>query len=557
MFKLKPVIILLVVFALYFMSQTSPAGVEIKNLPDEEKQLVDTTDPWGLAFSDQIARYESYFTQNKDGEFVVGVSHNLVKIWPNKYWFRGDIIKPGEKQVWKTLWTVTGSSVSFQVAILPKIGAKPTRYTIEVNAPVKNIVYREEYVKLGEAAYPRFQSNSWPDPLVPENSSVISGMKLGAFLVELKIPENFSGKQFACTVKVSAEEGKSLQFTIPVEVVKLNIQPGKIPLVAWFNFDRNVISENQFKQMYEMALENHLQPLTQAYLQTLWNLQQPEQFERFVRTSMSKGQTIFQINEPDEKMYRFLKDKNWLSSFMIYSNADEPDEASLREKNIPYAEKIHKLYPGLKIFLASEYYPGMEKACDIWMTDLSSCRYDPRTFTVPKNLILWHYYCHLPVNFQMRSPLTLAPNMMIDNPGLQHRLALWMSWHYNAKGVFIWSGNMEWNSLGNNFWQNLEIAEQNYKYPYGGIHHGNGFLVYPPKEENGPVLPSLRLKILRDGVEDIAIFEAAAKQYGGKLKKSLNPAPTVFVHPHYYDNLPETLLNKREQILKELRVLGL
>lgn len=537
------------------MSQISQAGVDIKNLPEEEKQLVDTTDPWGLAFSDQIARYNSYFDRFRTAEFVVGVTHNLVKIWPNKYWFRGDIIGPGEKQAWKTLWTVTGATASFQVAVLPKIGAPPARYTVEINAPVGNVIYREEYVNLGEPAYPRFQSNYWPDPLVVENSSVVSGTRTSVFLIELKIPGDFPKKRFICTVGISTDGNKAVQFTVPVEVVKLNIQPRKFPLLAWFNLDKNFLTEERFRQMCGMVLENNLQPLIQGYLQSLWDSQQPEWFEQFVQSLMNKGQTVFQIDEPDEKLYRFLKEKDWLPYFMIYSNADEPSEKTLIEINVPYAEKIHKVYPGLKIFLASEYLPALEKGCDIWMTDLSSSRYDPRTFAVPEKPVLWHYYCHLPINFQMRAPLTMAPNMLIDNPALQHRLALWMSWYYKAKGVFIWAGNQGWADLEKDFWQNMKLKEQTTKYPYGGIHYGNGFLVYPPRENGGATLPSLRLKILRDGMEDIAIFEAA-KQCGGKMKKLLNPVPAVFSHPHYYDNLPETLLNKREEILKELRVLG-
>ena len=194
----------------------------------------------------------------------------------------------------------------------------------------------------------------------------------------------------------------------------------------------------------------------------------------------------------------------------------------------------------------------MEKGCDIWLTDLSSSKYDPRSFIIPQKPEMWHYYCHLPIRFQMRAPLTLAPNMLIDNMALEHRVALWMSWYYKAKGVFIWAGNREWDVL-KDFWKTHKIKNKEYRFPYGGIHHGNGFLVYPPREKGGEVLPSLRLKILRDGIEDIAIFESIIERYGERWRKIISPVPEVFCHPHYYDNLPETLLLKREKILKRLK----
>ena len=68
--------------------------------------------------------------------------------------------------------------------------------------------------------------------------------------------------------------------------------------------------------------------------------------------------------------------------------------------------------------------------------------------------------------------------------------------------------------------------------------------------------PSLRLKVLRDGMEDLAIFTAAEK-YKAKMGNLLNPVPAVFSHPQYFDHLPETLLNRRVAILRKLRALGL
>jgi len=154
--------------------------MNLENLPYEEKELLNTVDPWGLAFSDQLKRFQSYFENNKKN-FVVGFTHNLVKIWQNKYWFRGKIV--GKDEI-ESLWGVTGSTVSFQVVILPKIGAEKQEYGVNVKAPVKVNIYREIFVKVGSAPYVRFQSNFWPDPLIKSDKCVLGGIKAGVFLIE-------------------------------------------------------------------------------------------------------------------------------------------------------------------------------------------------------------------------------------------------------------------------------------------------------------------------------------------------------------------------------------
>ena len=541
---------ILVVSLLLLICGTALAAVDIKTLPAEEKALLNSTDPWGLAFGDQLTRFDGYFASAKDATFVAGVTHSLVKVWQNKYWFRGDTVPPGEPRMWKTQWGVTGGTVSFQVAVLPRTGAKPAKYTVSMQAPVAGQVYREEFVKLGPAPYPTFQADAWPDPLVPENSVSLTGLNAGIFYVELHIPADFKEKRFTCGVKIAAEGGETAQFTVPVEVVKLNLKPADLSLVAAVS-DAG-LSDAQFRAMYRMLLEHQMQPLAPGYLAKLWNPERPEAFAAFVQEAMDRGQHVFHISEPDHKLYDFLKAKGWLSNFMIYSNQDEADEATLLKTNIPYAEQMRKQFPGLKIFLAAELLPGIDRATDIVLTDLSSSRYDPRTYKPGKAPVLWHYYCHLPINYQMRAPLVQAPNMQIDNPALEHRLALWMSRYYGAKGVYIWSGNNAWNMLGKDFWQTLQIPNTAGTYPYGGIHHGNGYLVYPPREADGPVRPSLRLKVLRDGLEDLAIL-AAAEKHKKRLGGLLDPVPAVFTHPQYFDQLPETLLNRREAILKKLR----
>ena len=85
----------------------------------------------------------------------------------------------------------------------------------------------------------------------------------------------------------------------------------------------------------------------------------------------------------------------------------------------------------------------------------------------------------------------------------------------------------------------------------------------PPTPTSSPstTLPSLRLKVIRDGLQDLALLNAARRrlatgkvraEHRQRLSTLLDPVPGLFTHPHYFDRLPETLLARRRAILELL-----
>ncbi len=522
------------------------------DLPEAEKKLVDTTDPWGSAFGDQLAIHRGYFAGRPEAVMAVGYTHSLVKIWPNKYWFHGtEVFTGAENAVKAPIWGVTGGTVSFQVAVMPKMGAAAGEYKVKAEAAGSGVgvkVYREEFVDVGAAAYPRLETNVWPDPLVEADTCALEGMEAGVFLIEMSVPREFKGKEFTCRVVVEKVGGPKVVIRVPVRVVKLTLEGAPFPLVAMFNKDR--VGDGDYGASVDLMLRHHVQPLDPGHLiGEVWKKEGPAGLEKEMRSRMARGQTVFYTAPGDEKLYAFLKEKGWVGHFITQVGPDEPNAETFAGQNIPQVKAFREKFPGLRVLLASMGYPRMAEGCDIQLNDLSTTTYDPRKARLAEPPEMWHYYCHLPIQAEYRAPVVQAPNMMIDNPALEQRLAMWMSWHYGARGVFIWAGNEELTAK--DFWKNkpLKLEQDKPTFPYGGVHHGNGFLVYPPREKGGAVVPSLRLKMLRDGMEDVAIFEAIKKKVGGKAEW-LSPVPEVFVHPHYFDQLPEGLLGKREAVLK-------
>jgi len=537
------------------MAEAAPPDV-----PEAEKALLNTVDAWGLPFSDQLIRFTRHFADAPEAPFALGVTHDLVKVWPTKYWFRGRTVAAGQPtETMPQLWAAAGETQAFQVAVLPRMGAAEASYQITVEATGAEVeTYREVFVTTSKAAaYPRFSSDRWPDPLVLGEEATAGGVDCCVFWVDVHIPATATGT-LECKVAVS-DGTTTAGATIPIRVVSgLDLDPKAYPFIGWFQ--RHKMTPEQYREHCALVLSHHMFPVDA--LKGQWDPNDPSKFDDLRAYLESKGQRLFEVDRPGSKefdsLYAHLKEKGWLPSTVAYSNQDEPDDATFVKDNIPFMQMVRDKYPGLKVYLASDWHENMQDGCDAWMTDLSSSGYDPEKHKTLQAPELWHYYCHLPVRFQMRAPLVDAPNMQIDNPALEHRLALWMSRYFGAKVVFIWAGNAY--TFGPDFWDTLKLSDDLSGYPYAGAHNGNGWVVYPSPDGQG-TLPSVRLKVIRDGLEDLALLQAARRaiaegrvsgEKATELEKLLDPVPGLFCHPQYFDQLPETLLGRREAILKAL-----
>ena len=82
---------LMIAFGLLCLAAPAPAKYP-DDLPEAEKALAGTVDPWGLPFSDSLRRFGERFAARPEALFALGLTHSLVKVWPNKYWFRGQSV---------------------------------------------------------------------------------------------------------------------------------------------------------------------------------------------------------------------------------------------------------------------------------------------------------------------------------------------------------------------------------------------------------------------------------------------------------------------------------
>ena len=168
-------------------------------------------------------------------------------------------------------------------------------------------------------------------------------------------------------------------------------------------------------------------------------------------------------------------------------------------------------------------------------------------------------------------------NLFIDSNAINMRMWIWMSYKFNLRGILVWNSN-QWNGASygaiskgmvQNIWEDPMTYKSGYGTPSGSapeFGNGDGMFFYPPNRDpnkdktkylTGPV-PSLRLEILREGLDDYdymmllekCIKEASPNQKAlvSKAKKVLNFGSEVFVNDTTYVKNPEILMRYRKQM---------
>jgi len=104
-----------------------------------------------------------------------------------------------------------------------------------------------------------------------------------------------------------------------------------------------------------------------------------------------------------------------------------------------------------------------------------------------------------------------TPWWQIDFPLLNYRVPAWIAWRYHMRGLLYWGGMSHWSGVEDP-WTDPKTFDRR-KNGKGPLYQGEGTLVYPARAVGyDGIAPSLRLKALRDSIEDyeyLAILERA------------------------------------------------
>lgn len=230
-------------------------------------------------------------------------------------------------------------------------------------------------------------------------------------------------------------------------------------------------------------------------------------------------------------------------TFVYY--ADEPADEKLKSLG-EELRQIKKWAPDVKFLAATPYHPALDGALDIWVinlflwerpTEKSPAFYKQRQ--LQKNEELWFYVgcnshgCTGAEDIQ-------NPDFVTDRPSAYLRVFPWMALLYGAQGVLYYDTVFTYSHGG-------ELSPWMDNFDFTG--YGEGGLFYPCTLTLGQcksprVIPALRLKILRDGLEDVQILKMAqAKGFDTQIiKKVVFNAREFSVHNIEYEMIKRAAL---------------
>jgi hypothetical protein len=110
-----------------------------------------------------------------------------------------------------------------------------------------------------------------------------------------------------------------------------------------------------------------------------------------------------------------------------------------------------------------------------------------------------------------------TPWWQIDFPLLNYRVPSWIAWRYHMVGLLYWGAMSYWKGVEDMWTDPKTLDRRNRgKDGKGPLYQGEGTLVYPGRAVGyDGIAPSLRLKALRDSIEDyeyLAILERAGRR---------------------------------------------
>jgi hypothetical protein len=210
-----------------------------------------------------------------------------------------------------------------------------------------------------------------------------------------------------------------------------------------------------------------------------------------------------------------LREKGWLDKAFVYW-FDEPDPKDYAFVMNGFA-KLKKHAPGLRRMLTEQVEKELAGGPNLWCPLTPSLNVEGLEERRAAGDRFWWYVCCGPV-----APYATE---FIDHPGTELRVWLWQTWAERVAGILIWE-TVYWTS-GNAYpdrerpqnpyldpmsWESGYDHAPGQKRPWG---NGDGRFLYPPPPAadgrpaapvlEGPVV-SLRLELLRDGIEDYEYF---------------------------------------------------
>lgn len=262
--------------------------------------------------------------------------------------------------------------------------------------------------------------------------------------------------------------------------------------------------------------------------------------DSFLGAKKGTEEYLERITEAYRVAAEYLDEKGWLEGSYVYC----VDEAVVHKHTYDIDfdllnrvfDAIHAAHPRIKIFGAETPSPIL-RGMNIWCINLNSFDTDVLEEQHALGNDVWWYNGYADPR----------PGTRIKARGVDHRALFWITYKYGIDGYLIWTVN-RWT---NNPWEEPNRDDRTAA--------GNHYLLYP--NPDGTVSPSIRICMMRDGLEDYEyqwLLAQVAKKLrdAGKTDLATECEETIELADAFilaYDNCPHI---KPEFIYESRRLLA-
>jgi hypothetical protein len=447
-------------------------------------------------------------------------------------------------------------------------------------------LWRVGYVRTRPPVYPVEYVGWWPDPLLPVEPWQARRGELQPLWLSVYAPPHARPGEYRTVVTVRAEDGSEATWPVHVRVWNITLPtPSRLKTafsmltrgdaVRWYGF-KDLPPRDFRLKLYQLLLEHRLNPMS-LYTAEMWPPREDLQW------CLERGLNAFNIrtvnsDDPDTIAYvreqaEWLRERGWLPYAYIYG-FDEVGREQYEALKRAYAA-VRSAVPELRRACTVAPHDELVGSVDIWIP--LTAAYDPRAAQARRAAgeEVWWYICCGPVH-----PYC---NWFIDYPATDARVIFWQTFKYGVTGflyyeIAMWRTNLitepspdgtqlppeeEWVreaiAAGKRWpeipWNTFTFARYN----------GDGLLIYPGPQQTP--LPSLRLEVIRDGIEDYDLLSLlaelrarlAAKPEAKRHRELLATAaqlaavrPVVVRDLTHYTHDPVRIIREREAVARTI-----
>ena len=388
--------------------------------------------------------------------------------------------------------------------------------------------YLVEYIK---TAIPGKEQKEIADMLIPGKEFALkrkrktTGLWIDFYVPAKSKPGIYNGE---IIVQVNNKKARTINYQIEVYPFSL---PAKISLQNVFcfvpkwaeQFYGEKMPREKRKLYFDFLLKHRLSPVN------LWG-KKPLLNEQELKYTRTHGASVVTLRPDVSREYvEMLRKNGYLKQAVFFAGdevQDRPHEIAMLKRKFT---ELKQKYPEIPRLCTAWIDPRLYGAIDIWCPRFQQKHFSQKLEKErrAKGEKIWWYFTDGP-----GSPYA---NLNLNSPDIDPRIIPWLTWKAGATGLLYWAVNREWKTNGgeqlrltNNDimtrslnWLDKECKKKitrGLRWPQipwipvfisaashkASCTNGGGNLMYPGP--NWTPYPSIRIKNLRDGIQDYEYF---------------------------------------------------